>query len=143
MCQFLGCFLSGEESTCRMFQLFCIPTAMPSAPFPMPPIPMQRVVVRRCLQYPISALPSSQRIVEAYEEWDVMIIQRWWRSFRQQSRPRSTPTSASKLLQCTFTSLRMVLRRWWSRDLFGCHYSKRFEDIRPIDFRMRGSIHHS
>ena len=35
------------------------------------------------------------------------------------------PAAATlKLLQCTFTSLRMVLRRWWSRDLFGCHYNK-------------------
>ena len=50
-----------------------------ATPFSMPPIPSsvaQRVVVRRCLQYPISALPSSQRVVEAYDEWDVMIIQR-------------------------------------------------------------------
>ena len=32
---------------------------------------------------------------------------------------------ALKLLQYTFTplALRAVLRRWWSRDLFGCHYS--------------------
>ena len=28
-CQFLGCFLSGEESACHMFQLSCIPTLMP------------------------------------------------------------------------------------------------------------------
>ena len=27
-CQFLGCFLSGEESACRMLQLSCIPTSM-------------------------------------------------------------------------------------------------------------------
>jgi len=32
------------------------------------------------------------------------------------------PAAATlKLLQCTFTSLRMVLRRWWSRDLFALH----------------------
>ena len=52
--------------------------------------------------------------------------------------------SALKLLQCTFTSLRAVLRRWWSRDLFGYHYDKRHDDIRPIDFRMcarYGKIH--
>ena len=35
-CQFLGCFLSGEESACHMFQLSCIPTFMP--------LPLHRLV---------------------------------------------------------------------------------------------------
>ena len=60
-------------------------------------------------------------------------------------------TTACKLYGCpqvaavythALRPLRAVLRRWWSRDLFGCHYSRSFDDIRPIDFRMRGSIHH-
>ena len=64
---------------------------------------------------------------------------RWWRSFGRSVRDVSDVSPAFKLRRCTFTSLRMVLRRWWSRDLFGCHYSKTFEDIRPIDFRMRAT----
>jgi len=69
----------------------------------------------------------------------VVVIQRWWRSFGRSVRDVSDVSPAFKLRRCTFTSLRMVLRRWWSRDLFGCHYSKTFEDIRPIDFRMRAT----
>jgi hypothetical protein len=42
--------------------------------------------------------------------------------------------SAVRLLQCTFISLRAVLRRWWSRDLFGCHDLRRSGD--SLDFRM-------
>ena len=64
----------------------------------------------------------------------VVVIQRWWRSFGRSVRDVSDVSPAFKLRRCTFTSLRMVLRRWWSRDLFGCHDLRRSGD--SLDFRM-------
>jgi len=71
----------------------------------------------------------------------VVVIQRWWRSFGRSVRDVSDVSPAFKLRRCTFTSLRMVLRRWWSRDLFGCHDLRRSGD--SLDFRMllRISVH--
>ena len=117
--------------------LYPDPHAAPFAPAVIPSSVAQRVIERRCLRYPISALPSSQRMGEVYDEWDFMIIQRWWRSFRQQCRPQHTPTGASKLLQCTFTPLRAVLRRWWSRDLFALHSDLLYpNEFVPLNFTV-------
>ena len=56
-----------------------------------------------------------------YEEWDAMVIQRWWRSFGRSVRDVSDVSPAFKLRRCTFSSLRAVVRQWWSSGLFGFH----------------------
>ena len=86
-CQFLGCFLSGGQGTCRKSWLHCIPIPMPLHLRQLRPATSsfvaQRVVERRCLRPPVPTLPAAFKMLGCVFLPLRAVVRRW-----QQRRPQ-------------------------------------------------------
>jgi hypothetical protein len=95
----------------------------------------QRVVERRCVRHPTSFSTGVLKLSQCVLIPLCTFVKRWhgrWQCYH----PALGPSAAAlKLLRCTFTSLRMVLRRWWSRDLFALHSDLLYpSEFAPLNF---------